>query len=49
MQKKIKIHANPFFVDKDKYYQEHYNEAFGVLPSVHNILDDIAEYICDRN
>ena len=45
MASKIRIHSNPFFIDKDNSYQRKFSETYGRIDIIQNICDDIAEYI----
>ena len=42
---RIKIHSNPFFIDRGNHYQKKFQETFGRSEMIHSICDDISDYI----
>ena len=44
---RIRIHSNPFFVDRDNSYQRNFCEAYGRSAIISTIVDDIADYVQD--
>ena len=48
MAQRIRIHSNPFFIDKENSYQRKYSETYGRFDIIYSICDDIAEYINKR-
>jgi hypothetical protein len=41
----IKLHSNPFFLDRDNNYQKNFSEAYGRTDVISKIVDDIQAYV----
>lgn len=43
--KLIKLHSNPFFLDRDNSYQRNFCEVYGKIDVITKIIDDIQGYV----
>ena len=43
----LKIHSNPFLVDRDMRYQRKYNDSIGRNPELSELLEEVKGFIAD--
>jgi hypothetical protein len=43
--KLIRLHANPFFLDRDSNYQKNFAEIYGKAELISKIVEDIQSYV----
>lgn len=43
--KLIRLHSNPFFLDRDNNYQHNFSEVYGKADVIQSIVEDITSYV----